>query len=709
MPLPGHWSGIRVEPTGIARFDHATIRYAGWNGNGGGGITERANLLNAGGILEFANSETAFGEWYGIKHGSGTTTVTGSNLVNNGSQGIENATTTYIDARNNWWGSTSGPYNFAKNPDGTGNGVSAYVSFQPWAMAPFDIGLSCTSGTQGCYSNVLFLPGIMGSNLYRSNNEKCWVQDMNHLGDSDYDCVRMDSANNPHTSGLRTKDLSSYALEDPYQPMEDAMKSWETELGITAISIPYDWRYSFDKIIDKGVAQSGGYISYEGNPSKGYIEKELRALAANSKTGKVTVVAHSMGGLVAKKLFEKIGNSDTALLVDQFILVASPQIGTPKAVAALLHGTDMALGNIFWTILKEEQARGLSHDMQSAYNLLPSQEYLDSLERDGNGVPYDPAVRFSNENGYFDRMIGDYGNNIVDRTKLAGFMSDDQWSGTAFDDTETPLQAVRPMSDAAESEHDILDNWKLPKAVKFTTLAGWGMDTVSTLQYAGYEEDGEDVVEMSPQHVVDGDETVVTGSALYSSNRSDAKRYWLDLQSSGGQNHSEIFEVPSLRTFIHNKITGESVNGLDYIHTSRPSDSEIKRLHFVLHSPLTLGFRDDQGRYTGKTIDGEVKLEIPGSQYERYGEVQWLSLPVQTIGQLELVGTADGKFTLEVREKQGNTLKKQINFERISSKKDAFVRMRFDGKSGPVVTDDLKLEIDLNHDGEFQSLAPIVK
>ncbi|MBP9697890.1 MAG: hypothetical protein KBD65_01730, partial [Candidatus Moranbacteria bacterium] len=80
VPLPGHWSGIRVEPTGIARFDHATIRYAGWNGNGGGGITERANLLNAGGILEFANSETAFGEWYGIKHGSGTTTVTGSTI-----------------------------------------------------------------------------------------------------------------------------------------------------------------------------------------------------------------------------------------------------------------------------------------------------------------------------------------------------------------------------------------------------------------------------------------------------------------------------------------------------------------------------------------------------------------------------------------------------------------------------------------------------
>ncbi len=704
IPEAGYWKGIRVEPTGTARFDHTAVRYAGGYEYA---YTEFSNLINQGGTLEFTNSETSFASQNGIKHNAGTTTVAGSNLTNNGAYGIESSLfSSNIDARNNWWGSPSGPYHATKNPDGTGNGISGRVSFQPWAMAPFDIGLSCVVGTKGCYSNVLFLPGIMGSNLYQSDEEKCWLQDMNHVGDTDYDCVRMSSADTPNTSGLRTKNLVSYdGLAAPYQAIEDAMKGWQTELGIAAITTPYDWRYDFDHTVRSGTVEGNGYISYEDTVSKGYIEKELRALAANSKTGKVTVVAHSMGGLVAKELFSKIGSSETARLVDKFILIASPQLGTPKAVAALLHGTDMALGSIFWTLVTDAQARGLSHDMQSAYNLLPSQEYLDSLERDGNGVPYDPAVRFSNENGYFDRMIGDYGDNIVDRTKLAGFMSDGQWSGTSFNDTKTPWQAIRTMSDDAEVTHSALDSWKPPKGVKFTTLAGWGMDTISTLQYAEHEEDNEEVIEMSPQHVVDGDETVVTGSALYSSNRSDVERYWLDLPSAGGQTHSKIFDVPSLRTFIHNKITGEPVNSLDYIYTSRPSDSQIKRLHFVLHSPLTLGFRDDQGRYTGKTIDGKVKLEIPGSQYERYGEVQWLSLPVQTIGQLELVGTADGKFTLEVREKQGNTLKKQIDFERIASRKDTFVRMRFDGKSGPVVTDDLKLEIDLDHNGEFQSIG----
>lgn len=42
----------------------------------------------------------------------------------------------------------------------------------------------------------------------------------------------------------------------------------------------------------------------------------------------------------------------------------------------------------------------------------------------------------------------------------------------------------------------------------------------------------------------------------------------------------------------------------------------------LLHSPLTLGYRDAEGHFAGLAEDGKKVIEIPGAQYERYGEVQ---------------------------------------------------------------------------------------
>ena len=43
-----------------------------------------------------------------------------------------------VDARNNWWGATSGPFHDANNPDGKGDYVGDIVDFDPWLDKPFD-------------------------------------------------------------------------------------------------------------------------------------------------------------------------------------------------------------------------------------------------------------------------------------------------------------------------------------------------------------------------------------------------------------------------------------------------------------------------------------------------------------------------------------------------------------------------------------------
>mgnify|MGYP000856873597 CR=1 FL=1 len=54
------------------------------------------------------------------------------NIITGNEWGVLNATDQIINAVENWWGNSSGPYHPLLNPDGTGNQVSDRVDFIPW-------------------------------------------------------------------------------------------------------------------------------------------------------------------------------------------------------------------------------------------------------------------------------------------------------------------------------------------------------------------------------------------------------------------------------------------------------------------------------------------------------------------------------------------------------------------------------------------------
>jgi len=71
-------------------------------------------------------------------------TIKNNNIYNNSSYGVFNdSTNSAIDARYNWWGDPSGPYDNKKlpgtpnynNPLGTGDAVSANVDYDPWLLS----------------------------------------------------------------------------------------------------------------------------------------------------------------------------------------------------------------------------------------------------------------------------------------------------------------------------------------------------------------------------------------------------------------------------------------------------------------------------------------------------------------------------------------------------------------------------------------------
>ena len=503
--------------------------------------------------------------------------------------------------------------------------------------------------TERCNSNVLFLPGVGGSRLYDTDGgeKRLWEAS----SDADAEHLLMTSSGVSNRSDIYTRDV----IDEAYVPVigPNVYKSFIASMNDLKassvindwIAVPYDWRLSLEQVISNG-NKTGDTISYTIATSSPYILQELRRLAATSRTGKVTIIAHSNGGLVAKALMQQLGNTETGNLIDKVIFIAVPHVGTPLAVAALLHGQGQSIP----FLLSAGAARSIEQNMPVAYNLIPSSSYFSST--------IDPVISFDSLTT--PEWVSAYGTAISDAGALKAFMTDSARIKPVTDDLVTPEVNNSLLFDAGQAEHNILDAWAPPLGVQIINVAGWGAETFSEIKYkkvrtclplspicSAYK------LTFNPEHVIDGDGTVVIPSALWTSGNTTNHQYWINLNEYNiplirQVRHRDIFEIPQLASLIEGLIASTTITVLpQYISTSTPQFvGGGNRLHFTLHSPLSLGFIDNLGNYTGATTTGEL-FNVPGVHYERYGDVQWISMSADMVGTLIMRGTASGSFTLD--------------------------------------------------------------
>ena len=179
---PGEWGGITVNSGGVATFEHATVRYAGLSGtseaqihNDGGTVTisdesyvvhgTDYGIKNTDGVLNVSDTDIGFHD-YGVYAVDGTVSLDGGNTIHdNSSYGVYNADTTTIDAENNFWGDSTGPYH-ATNTLGQGDIVSDYVDFTPWVTnLHFVSGHDAVTGGAMTYSYTHAIGGDYTSEL----------------------------------------------------------------------------------------------------------------------------------------------------------------------------------------------------------------------------------------------------------------------------------------------------------------------------------------------------------------------------------------------------------------------------------------------------------------------------------------------------------------------------------------------------------------
>lgn len=551
-------------------------------------------------------------------------------------------------------------------------------------------------------SSVVFIPGIEASRLYTKGllfENQLWEPNRN----ADVEKLFLDANGESVDKNIYTRDIiertnvgMGIADSNVYKSFTDMMDGLVAEKKVNAWeALPYDWRMDLNKIVNDGVKLENG-------KTLNFID-EIIKLAESSQTKKVSIVTHSNGGLVAKTLINELKKRGKENLVDQLVMVAAPELGTPSAVVGLLHGDEQ---EIVWGLLMNKvTARTLGENMMGAYNLLPSTEYFKKVAS--------PVVEFDSSVDKVKNFRTLYGDKIDTAEKLNSFLSGvDGRAEPANSDTDTPNVLKANFLALAQTNHGAIDVWTPPENIKVTELAGWGVSTIRGVRYFGREDCVANITTCSRTTVLDrrplfteeGDKTVVSPSATVG-----LSTYYLDMKEIENNTkdkyiHKNILEASSTLNFVKNIILNSSSTLPIYVTKEKPISTD-KILELALHSPVSIDVYDNLSRHTGLINNPNPNSDlqayeekIPGSSYIEFGEGKYVLLDEGTAYTVKLQGLDTGTFTLESNTlSSGGEMINSQQFVDIPTSPDMKGEIKVSATS--TASTSVAIKIDVNGDG----------
>ena len=588
---------------------------------------------------------------------SSSLVIRGSSIADNTGRAVYNNGSFTVDAAGNWWGSASGPVTAGANS------IQGQVNAAPWLTA--EPPLDGDNDPPDCCSSILFLPGLEGTRLYSivpnpisqfiripTTTDQLWEPHGYSNVTALYLKANGSSTDSSIYSGAPVDTaLGMYGVYGKFMSYLDGLVKKGTVSEWRAFG--YDWREPVAEVV------AGSEIRQlaEATTTESLV-RTVADLAARSKTGKVTIVAHSNGGLVAKDLVKTLADTGKSNLIDSVISVAVPYLGTPSAIPKMLNGYEESIA--YGLIATEAHMRGLGANMPSAYSLLPSRGFFSSV-----ADAFKPTIAYASTTmDSFDAQsafIADAGNAH-------------QAVPNSSSDVTSPIKGNQLLMAAADAIHGLLDPFVWPTAIARFAIVGWNAETPKQTSYSssGY----------TVENTYAGDGTVIAPSADY--NAGQAVSVDLKTQSDIEKKditHGNILEasttVAAIDSIVSNpatdntkvldqisKLPGVTIGSLDWAHV----DDARRDLEISTHSPVALNVYDNQGRHTGeipmpaqlvgKVEDGFYTFYengIPGSSFHKLGDHgdghadESVTVPDDGNKYTVVVnGTAAGSFELDV-------------------------------------------------------------
>ncbi len=593
-------------------------------------------------------------------------TISSSTLIDNTQYAIKNNGIDPVHAIHNWWGSFSGPVN------ATSSAIDGPVEFDPWIKHE-----------TVCCSSILFIPGIEGSRLYSviparkntsTSTRRLWEPNSN----ADVTKLYLNATGSSMDASIYSDSPIglAYGIKGVYGSFMKFLDGLSSRNMFTEWkSFSYDWRKAVPDIV-------------VGNEKRATTTESLIDLivdmASSSKTGKVTIVAHSNGGLVAKYLVKILTEQGKENLIDSVLGVAVPYIGTPEAIPDLLHGYNQSI--LKGLVLKESTARNLAINMPSAYSLLPSAEYFAKVL--GPSIAFASTTEPGINSGSYPKEISSIlGQNsfIVDTNNAR--------KNSVASDTSLPIKGNQSLLASAGLFHGILDSFRWPDLISTWSILGWNIPTTKTLYYSSNDRCTFSWTGMrclpklsySASTTAMGDGAVVAPSAAYDTSSVVS----LDLKQisrSEGTNisHANILESSTtqkqIEDIITHKYTADSAQFIRVQGVSYGEPDYTKEPTFiVVHSSGSVGLNvyDSIGHHTGETVSPPEVTDdvvtayeevIPGSRYITSHSDQNSSIYIPDSGgrySIVAQGSGVGTFDLTVNRVQGGAILDSIHFDAI--------------------------------------------
>ncbi len=368
--------------------------------------------------------------------------------------------------------------------------------------------------------------------------------------------------------------------------------------GTSLFTVPYDWRLDLSSEISR-------------------LDAKIHQAIAQSPSGKVNIVTHSMGGILTKKYLEEFSSTD---FIDKLVVLAPPQLGAPMAFRALTYGDDMGMKFLGFG-LNQNKVKEITQNMPGVYELLPSRRYI-------------------NVNGGY-----------VEDFRSGGLKSALTYDQTDQLMTENPADTRNSfLLNLTDQFHVNLDDTSFNASSVYAILGCRNPATIG--QFRIYD----NKLDISPTN---GDGTVPLTSAL--NLMQNATTFFVRFDKTG-IDHQGLAQDPRTVGIVRQILEGDVVLTPPGIPkelsdcTINDPGIENTTISVSTHSPVALHVYDSQNHHTGPLENGDIELGIPGSTFYRIGENSFVFVPAGDVYRFLADGLDKGAFDMKVKSYQGSDL-----------------------------------------------------
>ncbi|MBI3765129.1 MAG: hypothetical protein HY277_01330 [Ignavibacteriales bacterium] len=290
--------------------------------------------------------------------------------------------------------------------------------------------IGAVSFSKSSHYPVIIVPGIMGSGLFNDANndghlqanERVWLKSLLFCGTVDVSPLYLDETgeNPPQGSGydikvapIRGDNSLSVGQELSYSVGLDCIYPF-SEAGPLAhykglIAKLESDGYVLDNFDDIHTSEDLFIFPYDWRKNLVSLGAEFSNFIQNvlswTSSPKVNIIAHSMGGLVAKGALVQPGFDKS--VIGKIIFAGTPHRGAP--IIQHIAGTGYGLGTLD-ILLSNDQVKHLARNMAGAYQLFSSEVYDDENSSSfliKRGKQYVPLSYAEKKAWYYNKITGD--------------------------------------------------------------------------------------------------------------------------------------------------------------------------------------------------------------------------------------------------------------------------------------------------------------